>query len=251
LLTEAAVAAIKSGEESINQRTLQLASYARPTERRRLFERERRDGTCDEMAASSSARSAGIAVLVDGQAGCPVWRDGKDLLGPHNLEFGDLNVAFNLVIDPPEVVLTALAERTGADLDQLRTMAMTGAVTNASAGRGIAVASTRRPYGWEFELTLAPAASARDRLEISLRDGVVSERCRSWSWCAAAVLAAAAEEPPDGPRPDLRGDDSDGISDHFQRRVGARLYAGGGSREGHLREARDRGDEGRRRLPLQ
>jgi hypothetical protein len=112
----------------------------------------------------------------------------KDLLGPHNLELGDLNVAFNLDIDPPQVVLTALAERTGADLDQLRTMAMTGAVTNASAGRGIAVASTRRPYGWEFELTLAPAASARDRLEISLRDGVVSERCRSWSWCAGGGL---------------------------------------------------------------
>jgi hypothetical protein len=57
------------------------------------------------------------------------------------------------------------------------------AVTNAIAGRGIAVASTRRPYGWEFELMLALAASARDRLEIGLRDGVVSERCRSWSWC--------------------------------------------------------------------
>ncbi|MEV6415356.1 TniB family NTP-binding protein [Kribbella sp. NPDC051718] len=40
LLTDAASAAIESGEESINQRTLQLASYAGPTERRRLFERE-------------------------------------------------------------------------------------------------------------------------------------------------------------------------------------------------------------------
>jgi hypothetical protein len=40
LLTEAAVAAIESGHESINQATLQLASYAGPTERRRLFERE-------------------------------------------------------------------------------------------------------------------------------------------------------------------------------------------------------------------
>jgi hypothetical protein len=40
LLTDAAVVAIESGEESINQRTLQLASYAGPTERRRLFERE-------------------------------------------------------------------------------------------------------------------------------------------------------------------------------------------------------------------
>lgn len=40
LLTDTAVAAIESGEESINQRTLHLASYAGPTERRRLFERE-------------------------------------------------------------------------------------------------------------------------------------------------------------------------------------------------------------------
>ena len=40
LLTEAAVAAIESGEEAINQRTLLLAGYAGPTERRRKFERE-------------------------------------------------------------------------------------------------------------------------------------------------------------------------------------------------------------------
>lgn len=40
LLTGAAVAAIESGEEAINQRTLLLASYTGPTERRRLFERE-------------------------------------------------------------------------------------------------------------------------------------------------------------------------------------------------------------------
>jgi hypothetical protein len=40
LLTDAAVAAIETGEESINQRTLALAAYAGPTERRRLFERE-------------------------------------------------------------------------------------------------------------------------------------------------------------------------------------------------------------------
>ncbi len=40
LLTEAAVAAIESGEEAINQRTLLTADYAGPTERRRLFERE-------------------------------------------------------------------------------------------------------------------------------------------------------------------------------------------------------------------
>jgi hypothetical protein len=40
LLTDAAVAAIESGEEAINQRTLLLADYAGPTERRRLFERE-------------------------------------------------------------------------------------------------------------------------------------------------------------------------------------------------------------------
>lgn len=40
LLADAAVAAIESGEEAINQQTLQRASYAGPTERRRLFERE-------------------------------------------------------------------------------------------------------------------------------------------------------------------------------------------------------------------
>ncbi|GAA0969687.1 TniB family NTP-binding protein [Actinocorallia libanotica] len=40
LLTEASVAAIESGSESINQRTLLMADYAGPTERRRLFERE-------------------------------------------------------------------------------------------------------------------------------------------------------------------------------------------------------------------
>ena len=40
LLTDAAVAAIESGEEAINQRTLLLAPYLGPTERRRMFERE-------------------------------------------------------------------------------------------------------------------------------------------------------------------------------------------------------------------
>lgn len=40
LLTDAAAAAIESGEEAINQRTLRMAPYAGPTERRRLFERE-------------------------------------------------------------------------------------------------------------------------------------------------------------------------------------------------------------------
>ncbi|MFW5420954.1 TniB family NTP-binding protein [Nocardiopsis sp. CNT-189] len=40
LLTDAAVAAVESGEEAINQRTLGLAPYAGPSERRRLFERE-------------------------------------------------------------------------------------------------------------------------------------------------------------------------------------------------------------------
>ncbi|MCC3769545.1 TniB family NTP-binding protein [Streptomyces sp. UNOC14_S4] len=40
LLTDAALAAITSGEEAINQRTLLLAPYAGPSERRRLFERE-------------------------------------------------------------------------------------------------------------------------------------------------------------------------------------------------------------------
>ena len=40
LLTDAAVAAIESGEEAINQRTLRIAPYVGPTERRRTFERE-------------------------------------------------------------------------------------------------------------------------------------------------------------------------------------------------------------------
>ncbi len=40
LLTDAAVAAIESGEEAINQRTLLLAPYIGPSERRRLFEHE-------------------------------------------------------------------------------------------------------------------------------------------------------------------------------------------------------------------
>jgi hypothetical protein len=40
LLTEAAVAAVESGEEAINQRTLTLADYVGPSERRRQFERE-------------------------------------------------------------------------------------------------------------------------------------------------------------------------------------------------------------------
>lgn len=40
LLTEAAVAAVHSGEEAINHRTLSLADYTGPSERRRQFERE-------------------------------------------------------------------------------------------------------------------------------------------------------------------------------------------------------------------
>lgn len=40
LLTATAIAAVESGEESINQRTLFMADYIGPTERRRLFERE-------------------------------------------------------------------------------------------------------------------------------------------------------------------------------------------------------------------
>jgi hypothetical protein len=39
LLTAAAVAAVESGEEAINQRTLSLAEYQSPNERRRAFER--------------------------------------------------------------------------------------------------------------------------------------------------------------------------------------------------------------------
>lgn len=40
LLTAAAIAAVETGEESINRRTLVMADYVGPTERRRLFERE-------------------------------------------------------------------------------------------------------------------------------------------------------------------------------------------------------------------
>jgi len=40
LLTAAAIAGVESGEESINHRTLVMADYVGPTERRRLFERE-------------------------------------------------------------------------------------------------------------------------------------------------------------------------------------------------------------------
>ena len=40
LLTEAAVAAVDSGEEAINHRSLTLAAYTGPSERRRQFERE-------------------------------------------------------------------------------------------------------------------------------------------------------------------------------------------------------------------
>lgn len=40
LLTDAAVVAITTGEEAINERTLTLAEYAGPSERRRRFERE-------------------------------------------------------------------------------------------------------------------------------------------------------------------------------------------------------------------
>ncbi|CCK24671.1 hypothetical protein BN159_0292 [Streptomyces davaonensis JCM 4913] len=40
LLTDAAVSAIESGEEAINHRTLLLAPYTGPSERRWLFERE-------------------------------------------------------------------------------------------------------------------------------------------------------------------------------------------------------------------
>lgn len=40
LLTEAAVAAVDSGEEAINHSSLSLAAYAGPSERRRLLERE-------------------------------------------------------------------------------------------------------------------------------------------------------------------------------------------------------------------
>ena len=42
LITAAAVAAVETGEEVIDRRTLTLADYASPTERRRSFERELR-----------------------------------------------------------------------------------------------------------------------------------------------------------------------------------------------------------------
>lgn len=40
LLTSAAIAAVESGEEEINVRTLAMAEYEGPTERRRVFERD-------------------------------------------------------------------------------------------------------------------------------------------------------------------------------------------------------------------
>jgi|SRR5882762_5954599 len=40
LLTQAAIAAVESGEEAINAKTLKIAVYESPTERRRAFERE-------------------------------------------------------------------------------------------------------------------------------------------------------------------------------------------------------------------
>ena len=40
LLTAAAVAAVESGLEAIDHRTLTMANYTGPTERRRVFERE-------------------------------------------------------------------------------------------------------------------------------------------------------------------------------------------------------------------
>jgi hypothetical protein len=40
LMTRAAIAAIETGEEALNQHTLSLADYESPTERRRRFERE-------------------------------------------------------------------------------------------------------------------------------------------------------------------------------------------------------------------
>ncbi len=40
LLTAAAVAAVETGEEAINHRTLTVADYTGPSDRRRQFERE-------------------------------------------------------------------------------------------------------------------------------------------------------------------------------------------------------------------
>ena len=40
LLMAAAIAAVESGEEAINHRTLNMADYTGPSERRRQFERE-------------------------------------------------------------------------------------------------------------------------------------------------------------------------------------------------------------------
>lgn len=106
LLTDAAVAAIDSGEEAINQRTLLLASYAGPTERPAVRARAgvtwpgpgvrwpRRwplhpPPTDLESLSSWTARLAGAY-------GMSV----KDLLGGHDLDLGDVTVPVYLDHDP-------------------------------------------------------------------------------------------------------------------------------------------------------
>jgi hypothetical protein len=50
----------------------------------------------------------------------------KYLLGPKNLELGGMYVPYNLSYDPPSVILTELAKRTGVDLGQLKAMTLLG-----------------------------------------------------------------------------------------------------------------------------
>jgi hypothetical protein len=50
----------------------------------------------------------------------------KHLLGPLNLEYGGMYAPYLLDADPPPVVLTELAKRTGVDLEQLKAMTLAG-----------------------------------------------------------------------------------------------------------------------------
>jgi hypothetical protein len=76
LLTDAALAAIESGEEAINQRTLLMAAYVGPSERRRLFERElasvRGGGRCTRRRARAKRCPRGCCESQTSTA-CP-WK---------------------------------------------------------------------------------------------------------------------------------------------------------------------------------
>lgn len=50
----------------------------------------------------------------------------KDLVGPHNLAIGGMYVPHHLDADPPPVMLTELAKRTGVDLATLQAMTLAG-----------------------------------------------------------------------------------------------------------------------------